>query len=129
MPIDVTVDGMHETILTHRVTVGDLLLDLGVSLRSADRITPSPDTTLTRAMQVTIERARPVRILADGRDLQVSTWGTTAREVLRDGGVIVDTYDQILVNGSPVLADEPLPALTSRPRDCDVRPGFCLGYS
>ena len=58
-PVTVTVDGMTETLTTHRATVADLLLDLGIQPGENDRIEPALDRDVTRGMKLTIERARP----------------------------------------------------------------------
>jgi resuscitation-promoting factor RpfB len=104
-----TVDGYSESINTHRANVGDLLLDLGIQPEANDHVTPPPSSPVTRNLQVVIERAQPVRILADGRDLLASSWGATPGAVLRDAGITIDTYDEVLLDGAPVAADSPLP--------------------
>ena len=111
-PVYVQVDGMEETIYTHRATVRDLLLDLGIQPAERDRVAPGLDSAVERDMTLTVERARPVRILADGRDSQVSSWGLTPRQLLTDAGMVLDTYDEVLLNGSAWGADQPLPAVT-----------------
>lgn len=37
-------------------TVGDVLSDRGITLRTKDRVTPAPETPVTRGMSITIER-------------------------------------------------------------------------
>jgi uncharacterized protein YabE (DUF348 family) len=108
-PITVTVDGMTETITTHRPTVADLLLDLGITPGEADRIAPPLDSRLQRGQQVTIERAQPVRILADGRDVVIGSWGRTPREVLAGAGFDIDASDQVLLDGARMPLDALLP--------------------
>ncbi len=110
-PVYVQVDGMEETVYTHRATVRDLLLDLGIQPAARDRIAPGLDSPVERDMTLSVERARPVRILADGRDLLVSSWGITPRQLLADAGMALDTYDEVLLNGAAWDADQPLPAV------------------
>ena len=109
-PVLVTVDGLTEAVSTHRATVADLLLDLGIQAGSRDLIAPQPGSAVTPNMRLVIERALPVRILADGRDLLVSSWGSTPRAVLDDAGVAIEPHDQVLVDGVVVSIDGPLPA-------------------
>lgn len=111
-PVHVSVDGFEETVYTHRATVGALLLDLGLRPGPQDRIVPAPTSTLEREMQIVIERARPFRLLADGRDLIAYSWGQTPRQALADAGVLLETHDEVLVNGQPWDADQPLPPRT-----------------
>jgi uncharacterized protein YabE (DUF348 family) len=61
-------------------------------------------------LQVQIKRAWPFLILADGGERQVNSWGETPRAILTDGGVTVDRYDRVLVDGQVVGLDTPLPA-------------------
>jgi uncharacterized protein YabE (DUF348 family) len=109
--IVVEVDGQREIIRTHRATVEDLLLDLGLRPQANDRISLGLTASLTNGARVSVARARPVRILADGRDLTVFSWGATPRALLADAGLTVETYDEILVEGRPIAADAELPAL------------------
>lgn len=108
-PVTVTVDGMTATVATHRVTVADLLLDLGITPGEEDRIAPALSERLQRGQQVIIDRAQPVRILADGRDVSVGSWGKTPREVLAGAGIEIDTYDQVLLDGAVTPLDAILP--------------------
>ncbi|MBK8045660.1 MAG: DUF348 domain-containing protein [Anaerolineales bacterium] len=71
-PVDITVDGLNERVTTHRTTVGDLLLDLGIQVGPHDTITPAPDSPIQAGMQLLVARARPTRIIADGQDRTVA---------------------------------------------------------
>lgn len=108
-PVVVTVDGMTDMVLTHRTTVGALLLDLGLALQPADRVQPGLSSSVDPEMHLVVDRARPVRIFVDGRDLTQASWGKTPTQVLADAGIAVDTGDQILVNGAVTPGDALLP--------------------
>jgi uncharacterized protein YabE (DUF348 family) len=123
-PVHVRVDGMHETIYTHRATVGALLLDLGLQPNAHDRIMPALDSAVERDMVLTVERARPVRVLADGRDFVAHSWGETPRQVLADAGIFVDTHDEALVNGQPWNVDKVLPIARAERRAVTYDRGF-----
>jgi uncharacterized protein YabE (DUF348 family) len=107
-PVYVSVDGMQEVVHTHRASVAALLLDLGVQPTEHDRISPPLDSPVEREMALTVERAQPVRFLADGRDFIAYSWGETPREVLADADIAIDTHDEVLVNGLTWGADQPL---------------------
>ncbi len=123
-PVYVQVDGIEETVYTHRATVRDLLRDLGIQPAAQDRILPALDGAVERDMTLVVERARPVRVLADGRDLQVASWGSTPRALLADAGIALDTYDEVLLNGSAWNADQPLPEVKIQKRAPTYDPGF-----
>jgi uncharacterized protein YabE (DUF348 family) len=109
-PIAVTVDGVAETVRTHRRTVGPLLADLDIQLGPADRVSVPLDSRISTLNEITIQRARPVRLLADGRTMTAYTWANTVRGLLADAEISADNYDQILLNGVRVKLDDPLPA-------------------
>lgn len=110
-PVLVEVDGVAQAVRTHRASVGALLLDLGLEVHPADRVTPALDQPIgTRsAGAVRIERAGPVQIVVDGKLLQTASWGETPRAVLQETGVRFDDYDAVLVNGAAHGLDEVLP--------------------
>jgi uncharacterized protein YabE (DUF348 family) len=106
----------------------DLLLDLGIQPDATDRIEPSQDSPVTRGLAVSVERARPVRVLADGRDLLVRSWGDTPAKVLAGIDMALDTGDQVLIDG--VRGDGRFDCAAAERRMAThrgyLRPGFCL---
>ncbi len=123
-PVYVSVDGFEETIYTHRVTVDALLLDLGLHPNPQDHIAPAPSSAVERDMVISVERARPLRILADGRDFVAHSWGRTPRQALADAGVTLETHDEVLINGQPWDADQPLPPLAVEQEALTYDQGF-----
>jgi uncharacterized protein YabE (DUF348 family) len=109
--VTVRVDGMDESLRTRRATVGDVLADAGVALDPLDRVSPAVDTSTADGMTIEVERARRVRVLADGRDLIAATWGATVADALRDAGISFDAYDRALVDGVDATLDTVLPEL------------------
>ncbi|HRW09503.1 MAG TPA: ubiquitin-like domain-containing protein [Caldilineaceae bacterium] len=105
----VTVDGIEQPIATHRHTVAELLLDLGIVIHPNDLITPDPSTSLADSLTIHIERARLVQIWADGRDISVASWGKTPQAILEDAAIDFGKYDQVLHNGKPMGLTAELP--------------------
>lgn len=108
-PVQVNVDGVSETTYTHRASVGALLADLGIAPNAQDRVTPALNAAVSRDMAISVQRARPLRLLVDGRDFLAQSWGATPRAVLADTGLLLDTHDEVLVDGQHWGADQPLP--------------------
>jgi len=108
--VQVSVDGITVSVNTHRREVRELLVDLGVDLHANDRVSPAPDTLLSQANGVVVERARPIQVVVDGQTIQTTSWGPTPRAVLLDASVLVDSYDQIMVGDKLLGLDDPLPA-------------------
>ncbi|MCB0060614.1 MAG: DUF348 domain-containing protein [Caldilineaceae bacterium] len=124
VPIRITVDGIAEDITTHRKTVGAVLLDLGIPLQDQDRVTPAPATRLRRKMVVSVERARTVKLWADGRELVLSSWGETPRSILAETELDVGEYDQVVMNGQVLALDTELPL----PEPVELAATYSRGY-
>lgn len=112
-PVYVSVNGVGETVYTHRSTVDRLLLDLDLTPGPRDHILPALDTPIRRGLQITVERPPSVRVLADGRDVTVASWGATAEEILFDAGFAVDPADRVVLDGVTYGVQTPLPAPVS----------------
>ncbi len=74
-------------------TVGDALFQAGITLYLADSTTPDLNTPLTNNLDITINRAAPVEIQADGSTIQARTRGTTVADALADAGVALVGMD------------------------------------
>jgi resuscitation-promoting factor RpfB len=125
LSITIQVDGVTETIITHRRTLEPLLSDLGLELQEADRISHPLATPLRRHLMVTVERSEPSLVVADGRELWVYSWAKTPRELLLAGGIGLEEYDRVLVNGIPVALDGVLP----QHENGQITPTYRRGYS
>jgi len=124
-PVTILVDGAAVDASTHRSTVRQLLLDLGLELHEADRVQPALDQPLRPGDVIRIERAWPVQIIVDGRSMQAASWGETPSQVMADVGVIVDAYDRVLVGGESLALDAALPSrqvVVSQPAFAPVWP-------
>lgn len=110
IPVSVTVDGARDTVYTHRHTVAALMADLGLAVSEQEKVTPSLDATLHSGLEVTIQRARRWRVLADGRDLAVTSWGTTPRSILADAAIPIEPYDEVVLDAQQLGADQTVPA-------------------
>lgn len=116
-PVSVSVDGIADRVYTHRRTVGALMVDLGLGASPQDIVQPARETAIRRgraapqngSQAITVERARPIRLLVDGQDLRIATQGDTPLAVLTAAGFLVDRYDEVLVNGERAMWEAPLP--------------------
>jgi uncharacterized protein YabE (DUF348 family) len=77
-------------------TVGEALWAASYRLFGADEVTPPLDTPATANLKVSINRSRPVTVLADGRALSTRTHSVTAGAVLGEVGVALAGQDYIV---------------------------------
>ncbi len=85
--------GIRTTLYSHAATVGEAVLEAGIILYQADRISPISATPLENAMHISLERSIPVQVHLDGHVLRTRTHRTRVGEVLADLGVTVNGQD------------------------------------
>ena len=103
-PVTLIVDGEPVSISTHQTTVEMLLSDLGVSLRTEDRLFPGLHTVLAADMEISIDHARPVVIVVDGRELAIYAHAESPADLLAEAGVAVDRLDSVTLR-PPSITD------------------------
>ncbi len=104
----VSADGFTETVRTSRGSVGELLSDLGVSVRPEDAVTPALDASLAPGMEITVKHARLGIVEADGSTWTVYTHARDVQELLFAVGLSLGRYDEAWLDGSRVERDTPL---------------------
>jgi uncharacterized protein YabE (DUF348 family) len=108
--VTVTVDGDVGTVHSRRTDVRALLDDLGLRVRPEDVLSPSPDTELTPGLLVSLRRARPYRIIADGAVREVASRAQTVGDLLSEAGMRLHPGDETFLEGAPVEPGALLPA-------------------
>lgn len=104
--VEIAVDGRVVSLTTLKKTVEEALAEARVSLGPADETIPSPGQKLAKRQKVTITRAVPVVVIADGKKSEVSTTRKTVREVLASIGVTPGELDRVKpAKDSPVIPD------------------------
>lgn len=100
------IDGEATTVHTHQPTVETLLADLGISLRPEDRLSPDPAASLEPGLEIRIDRARPVVIVADGRERMIYAHDEAPADLLALAGVPTGRYDSVTLD-PPSVTDPP----------------------
>ncbi len=78
---------------TTALTVGEALLEVGGHLAALDTVTPPREAALSPDMTITIERAAPYVVTADGQTVEVRSGATVVRDVLADNGIALGPLD------------------------------------
>ncbi|RME82000.1 MAG: DUF348 domain-containing protein [Caldilineae bacterium] len=91
------IDGkaLPATVYTHAQTVAQALDAEQVPLYEGDTVFPPLSSRLQPGMLVTIRRATPVTILADGQEFHVRTQEETVAAVLVQQGIVVMGLDRV----------------------------------
>ena len=88
VPITVQDGARTLTLYTTAPNVARALEDVGIKLYLADLVTPTMDTPTSADMRITIERAVPITVIADGRQLHTRARGPTVADALTMIGVV-----------------------------------------
>ncbi len=107
--VTLSVDGDTHHITVDAFTVGDLLHSQGIPLSPLDMLTPAQDAWLKNGATVTLRRAIPVQVLADGVISSFYSPERTPSSLLTEAGVHTLPGDLLLWNGQPVDQNQPFP--------------------
>ena len=95
-PITLLVDGRPSVVVTHGLTVGEGLADLGLKPDAKDYVYPAAGTPLSRGMTVSVRNAVHVKLRVDGRLRDVVSAGATVSELLMQAGISVGPNDYVV---------------------------------
>jgi len=101
-PVTLVVEGETRQFRTQQETVGAFLLDAGLTLYPEDIVEPGRAEALEPGMTIRVDRARAVRIQADGRVWQFRTHAVSPDRILAEAGISLAPHDRAVVeSGSP----------------------------
>jgi uncharacterized protein YabE (DUF348 family) len=104
-PLEVTLAGQRLQLISAQPTLLGALSEAGIRLRAADRLSLPADTPLTgRPLQVEIEPARTVQIIADGKTHTFPVNAETVGEALAQADIPLQNQDY-----SIPAEDQPIP--------------------
>ncbi len=92
--VTVTIDGQKDTVRTFGGTVSDVLAAKKITIKSGDKISPSPDAVIGNGGSIDIAYAKPVTLAVDGAVTKHTVFERTVGEALDEFGVepAVDSY-------------------------------------
>lgn len=93
VPVSVYVDTLRVDVQTAARSVGDLLEELGMTVREGDLVRPSLAAPVSSGMTVHLARAKSVHLVLDGREQTLYTRAGTVAEVLRLLGIELGPED------------------------------------
>jgi 3D (Asp-Asp-Asp) domain-containing protein len=93
--IEIRVDGKVVRHKTLQRTVGPALSEAGIELGPKDQTSPGPDAVVSNGQIVTVERAFPVRLIADGKEATVLTAPVSVQDLLRTAALALGEKDRV----------------------------------
>ena len=98
--ITIIVDGQARVLHTNQRLVDNVLREAGLTLLPEDLVAPDLESTLPdRQATITVQRARSVTLIADGRTQQFRTQATTLPDLFKQAKVPLGDHDLVTING------------------------------
>jgi len=95
------------TFLTTAATLGEALVEKGITLYAADKIQPPLDTPIQPGLHAYIDRSCPVTLLVDGQVRATRTRTKTVADLLKEEGITLGALDYT----RPALTEPVVPDL------------------
>ncbi|MGE5588798.1 MAG: 3D domain-containing protein [Clostridia bacterium] len=93
--VKVIVDDAVISVPTSALRVSDILKQAGVELNEGDELTPGITERVYGSAVITVKRAVPVKVFADGRMIEVRSTGPMVKHVLAKVGVLLRPDDKV----------------------------------
>jgi resuscitation-promoting factor RpfB len=106
--VTIQVDGKSHSLTTYSWTVAGALRAAHIQIRAGDEITPAPEQVLANRGEITLRRAVPISVLADGEYHQLTSAKGTPGELLTEAGIALIPGDRIFLDGLAVQSTTPL---------------------
>ena len=104
--LELSIDGNEMTLFTQQRTVGAALWEAGIPLQPEDRLSLPLETPLSSITELTLARARPVKVVFAGSQLSGFSAAKTVGEALADLGFPLQYLDYAIpAENEPVPAD------------------------
>jgi uncharacterized protein YabE (DUF348 family) len=105
VPVVLEEGAVRTSFYTNAETVGDALMQSGITLYRADHIFPSPATPIQSGMHIRLERSTPVSVETDGYTIRTRTHRNRVGEVLADLGIALNGRDYTDPSLDAVISD------------------------
>jgi Uncharacterized protein conserved in bacteria len=93
--VTIVDDLSRKEIVTYKGTIRDVLEQNKIQLNPKDKILPGIESVVTDDMKIYIRRAVPVRVVADGKDMQFLSAEETVEDMLAAEGITYANLDKV----------------------------------
>ena len=103
--VAIELEGETITANTFKSTVGEVLNEAGIAVEPGDLVKPDLDTKLSNNQTIQVFKVFPIAVLADGKEIALSTTTATVEEVLGQAGVTLGPQDRVTPEINTVLTE------------------------
>jgi resuscitation-promoting factor RpfB len=91
--VELVLDDKEFSLYTAAPTVGDALWEQGIMISHSDRLSPSANEQVEENLTITLNRAKPITIIAGDQTLSSLSAAKTVGTALQDAGVALQGLD------------------------------------
>lgn len=95
-PLTILEKGHNQIIYSSAATIGEALWQAGIRLDAQDRISLPAETALDKALTLTLQRAIPINISVDGRQITTKSAAASVGLALAENGLSLQGLDYSL---------------------------------
>ena len=93
--VTIIVDGAKKNIITSQHNVEAVLAEAGIRVASEDYLYPAPEEKVRTGSVITVKRAFPVTVLADGQQFEIRVADATVASALAKLGLTLGPLDRV----------------------------------
>ncbi len=105
--VTLRVDGSSRTLTTYAIRVSDLLAHQRIAVSPSDLLSPALGAWLKNGATVSLMRAVPVQLFADGRLTSLFSAERLPAKLLSQAGIKANPTDQLLSDGQAIDPSQP----------------------
>lgn len=93
--IKIVMNGETIEVSTYRAKVGDALKAANIELGRKDKVIPATQSVLEDNMTITVKKAVPIKVMVDGKELEINSAEEVVSDMLKAEGIILNEKDKI----------------------------------
>jgi uncharacterized protein YabE (DUF348 family) len=94
--IVVVIDGISQNYNTSRAKVTDALNALNIKVEAKDKISPALGSSIKDGMTIRIDRAVPIVVTLDGKNLKINSAEKTISDMFKSEGIVLNDKDKVI---------------------------------
>lgn len=102
--VSITDNGNYFATSASAATVSDFLKEKNIALGEKDYIFPAMDTKIFPGQRIIIERALPVAIEVDGKNIKIDTLGTSVGDAINEANITLSHADKVAPDLNSMLS-------------------------
>jgi uncharacterized protein YabE (DUF348 family) len=117
--VALTFNGQQRMVKTHAATIGDLMDEMGVSVRKQDFLSPAAGSKVKDHLKVVWKEAKTVSFVKDNQKKMIWTTAETVAGLLKEQNIELNAHDKVSPKPQAAIKDK---------MKIDIKTAFHLTY-